>query len=109
MCTIHTKSVNDVMRNTNFGGTNINEIPLKGSSLSTTPYSHSNFIDDVYIAVVTDHFYNVEPTLDTGFEMDRLQLYKEWLTRYNVNPFIRDVIPATYNPTIFYKDHATNT
>ena len=51
MCTIHTKSVNDVMRNTNFGGTNINEIPLKGSGFSTTLSSYSNFIDDVYLRV----------------------------------------------------------
>ena len=109
MCTICTKSVNDVMRNTNFGGTNINEMPLKGSSLSTTPYWHSNFIDDVYIPLVTDPFYYVEPTLDTGFEMDMLQLYKECLTRDNVNPFIRDAIQAAYNTTIFDKDNATNT
>ena len=57
MCTICTKSVNDVMRNTNFGGTNINEIPLKGSGFSTTLSSYSNFIDDVYIPLVTDPFY----------------------------------------------------
>ena len=60
------------MRNTNFGGTNINEIPSKRSSLSTTPYSHSNFIDDVYIPVVNDPCYNVEPTLDIVFEMNKL-------------------------------------
>ena len=109
MCTIRTKSVNDVMRNKNFGGTHINEIPSKGSSLSTTPSSHSNLIDDVDIPIVTDPCYNVEPTLDTGFEMDRLQLYKEWLTRDNVNPFIRDSIQVAYNTTIFDKDNATNT
>ena len=85
-----------------FGGTNINEIPSKGSSLSTTPSSHSNLIDDVYIP-------NVETTLDTRFEMDRLQLYKDWFTRDNVNPFIRDAIQAAYNTTIFDKDNATNT
>ena len=77
MCTICTKSLNNVMRNKNFGGTHINEIPSKGSSLSTTPSSHSNLIDDVYIPVISDLVYNVEPTLDTGFEMDMLQLYKE--------------------------------
>ena len=109
MCTIRTKSVNDVMRNKIFGGTHINEIPTKRSSLSTTPSSHSNLIDDVYIPVVTDPFYNVEPALDTGFEMDMLQLYKEWLTRDNVNPFKRDSIQAAYNTTIFDKDNATNT
>ena len=109
MCIIRTKSVNDVMRNKKFGGTNINEICSKGSSLSTTPSSHSNYIDDVYIPIVTDPFYNVEPTLDTGFEMDMLQLYKECLTRDNVNPFIRDAIQAAYNTTIFDKDNATNT
>ena len=91
------------MKNTNFGGTNINEIPSKGSSLSTTPSSHSNFTHDVYIPVVTNPCYNVEPTLDIGFEMDRLPLYKEWLTRDNVNPFIRDAIKATYNKTISHK------
>ena len=67
MCTNHTKSLNDVMRNKNFGGTHINEIPSKGSSLSTRPSSHSNLIDDVYIPVVTNPCYNVEPTLDNGF------------------------------------------
>ena len=108
MCTICIKSVNDVMRNKNFGGIHINEIPSKGSSLSTTPSAHSNLIDDVYIPVVYDPCYNVEPTLDTGFEMDRLQLYKEWLTRDNVNPFIRDAIQAAYNTTIFEKHNATN-
>ena len=41
--------------------------------------------------------------------MDRLQLYKEWLTRDNVNPFIRDSIQVAYNTTIFDKDNATNT
>ena len=78
MCTIRTKSVNDVMSNKKFGGTNIIEIPSKGSSLSKTPSSHPNFINDVNIPVVTypcyDPCYNVEPTLDIGFEMDRLQL-----------------------------------
>ena len=59
MCTIRTKSVNDVMSNTNFGGTNTIEIPSKGSSLSTTPSSHSNFIHDVCISVVIDPCYNV--------------------------------------------------
>ena len=87
----------------------LNKIPSKWSSLSTTPSSHSNFIDDVlYIPMVTDPFYIVEPTLDTSFEMDRLQLYKEWLTRDNVNPFIRDVIQGLYNTTVFDKDNATN-
>ena len=109
MCTICTKSVNDVICNTNFGGTNINEIPLKGSRLSTTPSSHSNFIHDVCIPVVIDPCYNVDPTLDTRFEMGRLQLYKEWLTIDNVNPIIRDAIQATYNTIIFDKDNATNT
>ena len=33
-------------------------------------------IDDVYIPIVTDPCYNVEPAIETGFEMDRLQLYK---------------------------------
>ena len=60
MCTIPTKSVNDVMRNKNFGGTNINEVRSKGSSLSTTPSSHSNLIDDVYRPVITDPCYNVD-------------------------------------------------
>ena len=97
------------MKNTNFGGTNINEIPSKGSSLSTTPSSHSNFLHDVCIPVVIDPCYNVDPTLDTRFEMDRLQLYKEWLNRDNVNPFIRDGIQAAFNTTVFDKDNATNT
>ena len=80
MCTIRTKSVNDVMRNKKFGGTHINGITLKRSSLSKTPSSHSNLIDDVYIPIVTDPCYNVEPALETGFEMDMLQLYKSgWL------------------------------
>ena len=92
-----------------FGGTHINEVPSKGSSLSTTPSSNSNLIDVVYIPVVIDPCYNVEPTLDTGFEMDRLQLYKEQLTRDNVNPFIRDAIQVEYNTTIFDKDNAANT
>ena len=59
-------------------------------------------IDDVYIP-------NVDTALDTRFEMDRFQLYKEWLTRDNVNPFIRDAIQAAYNTTIFDKDNAANT
>ena len=66
-------------------------------------------IDDVYRPVITDPCYNVDPTLDTGFEMDRLQLYKEWLNRDNVNPFIRDGIQVAYNTTVFDKDNATNT
>ena len=61
------------------------------------------------IPVVTNPSYNLEPTLDIGLEMDRLQVYKEWLTRDNVNPLIRDAIQATYNTTIFDKDNATNT
>ena len=96
------------MRNKLSRGIDINEIPSKGSVLTIALSSHSNFIDDVYIPLVTDPFYYVEPTLDTGFEMDMLQLYKECLTRDNVNPFIRDAIQAAYNTTIFEKHNATN-
>ena len=77
MCTIRTKSVNDVMRSTPHGATYINEIPSKGSSLCTTSSSHSKFINDVYIPIVTYPSYNVDPTLDTQFKINRLQLYKE--------------------------------
>ena len=87
----------------------INEIPSKGSNLSTIPSSHLDFTDDVYVPVVTDTCHNVDPTLETGFEIDRLQSYREWLMKADVDPFIRDAIHAAYKTTISDTENATYT
>ena len=97
---IRTKSLNEFMRETPSRVIDINEIPSKGSNLSTIPSSHLDFIDDVYVPVVTNTLHNVEPTLETGFEIDRLQSYREWLMKDDVDPFIRDEIHAAYKTNI---------
>ena len=104
---IRTKSLNEFMRETPSGVIGINEIPSKGSNLSTIPSSHLDFIDDVYVPVVTDTCHNVEPTLETRFEIDRLQLYRELMMKDDVDPFIRDAIHVAYKISISDTENAT--
>ena len=109
MFAARTKSLNDVMRSTPSRVMCMNEIPSIGGDLHTTPSSHSNFTDDVYIPIVSDPCYNVEHTLSRGFEMDKLQVYREWLTRDDVDPIIRNAIQEAYITTSFEGDNTTST
>ena len=59
--------------------------------------------------MVTDPCYKVEPTLGARFEIEKLQVYREWLNRDDVNPLVRDAIQATYNITIIETSNAKYT
>ena len=100
MTTTPTKSLSDVLRNTHLGVTNINGFPSRGSNLSTTPSSTSMFLDDVYMPIVNDTCYNVDTKTNNGAEINKLQIYREWMDREDVNLLVRDAIQTTYKATM---------
>ena len=47
--------------------------------------------------------------LKLDFKIDRLQSYREWLMKADVDPVIRDAIHAAYKTTISDTENATYT